>query len=83
MNKFATATLLAVLAGSSAAYATQPIQGSITYNGNESYLPKSPVGSNFEHRFTGQDGQEYREIYRVNASHSVDLVTRQMLSNDQ
>lgn len=81
MTKFATATLLAVLAGSSAAFALEPIQGSVTYNGHESYLPKSPVGSSFQHQFTGPDGQQYRETYRVNTVHGVDLVGREVIKD--
>lgn len=81
MTKIATATLLAVLAGSSAAFAVEPIPGSITYNGNQSHLPNSPVGSSFQHQFVGDDGQQYRETYRVNAIKGVDLVGRDIIGD--
>ncbi|MCM2472076.1 hypothetical protein HGO38_01090 [Rhizobium sp. CG5] len=76
MKILATTTLLSVLAASSAAMALEPIQGSITYNGHQTILEKSPVGSNFFHTFTSQDGDEVREVYKVNADHSVSLVSR-------
>ncbi|NKN36293.1 hypothetical protein HFC70_07965 [Agrobacterium sp. a22-2] len=76
MKIFAAATLIAALTGSSAAFAIEPIQGSITYGGHQSYLEKAPVGSNFFHTFTGQDGNKVREVYKVNADRSVSLVSR-------
>lgn len=76
MNKFATATLIAVLAGSSAAFALEPIEGSITYNGHQSYLEKAPAGSSFQHSFTTTTGDQAVETYRVNADKSVSLVDR-------
>ena len=71
----ATATLIAVLAGSSAAFAVEPIEGSITYNGHQSYLEKSPVGSTLQHSFTSK-GYNYNEVYKVNADRSISLVSR-------
>ncbi len=76
MNKFAIATLVTVLAGSSAAFALEPIQGSITYGGHQVRLEKAPVGSSFEHIFTTANGDTAIETYRVNADKGVDLVTR-------
>jgi len=75
MKIFATATLLALLGASSAAFALEPIKGSITYNGHQSYLEKSPAGSTLQHSFWSE-GHHYNEIYRVNADHSISLVTR-------
>lgn len=76
MNKFAVATLVAVLAGSSAAFALEPIQGSITYGGNQSYLAKAPAGSSFGHTFIAPNGEQANETYRVNADRSLSLVDR-------
>jgi hypothetical protein len=80
MKIFATATLLAVLAGSSAAFAIEPIEGSITYNGHQSTLEKSPVGSTLQHSFSS-DGNDYNEVYKVNADRSVSLVSRTVANN--
>ncbi len=76
MNKFAVATLVAVLAGSSAAFALEPIPGSLTYGGSNVQLQKAPAGSSFEHAFITNTGDQAIETYRVNADKSVTLVTR-------
>ncbi|NKN36294.1 hypothetical protein HFC70_07970 [Agrobacterium sp. a22-2] len=81
MKILVTATLLSVLAASSAAMALEPIKGSITYNGHQSHLEKAPVGSNFFHNFTSEEGRNVREIYQVNADHSVSLVSRTVLDD--
>ncbi|SMC56830.1 hypothetical protein [Rhizobium sp. RU36D] len=76
MNKFAAATLIAVLAGSSAAFALEPIPGSLTYGGANVQLQKAPAGSSFEHAFITSTGDRAIETYRVNADKTVTLVTR-------
>ena len=78
--KFIAAALLTTLAGLSAAFAVEPIPGSITYGGAQPRLEQAPTGSNFFHTFyTG--GSEVREIYQVNADRTVSIVSRSM-SND-
>ena len=78
--KFIAAALLPTLAGISAAFAVEPIPGSITYGGAQPRLEQAPTGSNFFHTFyTG--GSEVREIYQVNADRTVSIVSRSM-SND-
>ena len=78
--KFIAAALLTTLAGISAAFAVEPIPGSITYGGAQPRLEQAPTGSNFFHTFyTG--GSEVREIYQVNADRTVSIVSRSM-SND-
>ena len=72
----AATAVLASLAGASSAFAIQPIPGSTTYGGHQAQLEKSPVGSNFFHTFYGPNGEEVREIYKVNADHTVELVSR-------
>ncbi len=81
MKILAAATLIAALAGSSAAFAVEPIQGSITYGGHQSTLEKAPAGSNFFHTFTSQNGNEVREVYKVNADRSVSLVSRSIANS--
>lgn len=81
MRILATATLLSVLAASSAAMALEPIKGSITFNGHQTILSKSPAGSNFFHNFTSEEGRDVRETYQVNADHSVNLVSRTVLND--
>ncbi len=82
MNKIAAATLIAVLAGSSAAFALEPIPGSLTYGGNNVQLQKAPAGSSFEHAFITNTGDQAIETYRVNADKSVSLVTRAHVENN-
>jgi len=81
MRILATAAIVATLAGTSSAFAIEPIPGSITYGGHQSVLEKSPVGSNFFHTFFGPDGKEVRETYRVNSDHTVSLVARSEPNN--
>ncbi len=76
MNKFALATLATVLAGTSAAFAVEPIQGSLTYGGNQPMLQKAPAGSSFDHVFITATGDTAVETYRVNSDKTVSLVTR-------
>lgn len=81
MKIFAAAILIAALAGSSAAFAIEPIEGSITYGGQQATLDEAPVGSYFFHTFTSQDGNDVRETYKVNADRSVSLVTRTLINS--
>ncbi|OHV76687.1 hypothetical protein LCM4573_11785 [Rhizobium sp. LCM 4573] len=81
MKKIFAATLFAALAGSSAAFALEPIPGSITYGGEPaSRLEKAPVGSPVFHRFSN-NGTEYSEIYRIQPDRSLKLVSRSTLSD--
>jgi hypothetical protein len=74
------AALLTSLTGTAAFAGVQPIQGSITYNGNNVHLEKAPVGSTFFHTFIGDNGRYVREVYKVNADKSVSLVSRSVSS---
>ena len=76
MNKFALATIATVLAGTSVAFAVEPIQGSLTYGGNQPMLQKAPAGSSFDHVFITATGDTAVETYRVNSDKTVSLVTR-------
>jgi len=71
---------LAIIAGPAAAFALEPIPGSITYGGAQPRLEQAPAGSNFFHTFY-LDGSEIHEIYKVNADRTVSLVSRSV-SND-
>ncbi|GEO86763.1 MULTISPECIES: hypothetical protein [Alphaproteobacteria] len=82
MKTLTATALIATLLGASSALALQPIPGSITYNGHQSRLEKAPAGSNFFHTFFGQNGEQVRETYQVNADHSVSLVSR-AVANDK
>ncbi|MFN7010093.1 MAG: hypothetical protein ACK4PN_08675 [Allorhizobium sp.] len=74
--KIAIAAALATLVAAPAAFALEPIPGSITYGGRQAQLEKAPAGSNFFHTFYGPNGNEVREIYQVNADRTVSLVSR-------
>jgi hypothetical protein len=78
--KFIAAALLTTLAGTTVAFAVQPIPGSITYGGAQPRLEQAPAGSNFFHTFY-LNGSEVHEIYKVNADRSVSIVSRS-ISND-
>ncbi|MBW8298970.1 MAG: hypothetical protein K0M60_05160 [Hydrogenophaga sp.] len=80
--KIAIAAALATLVAAPAAFALQPIPGSITYGGHEARLEKAPAGSNFFHVFYGPNGEEVREVYQVNTDHTVSLVARTVANND-
>jgi hypothetical protein len=82
--KILAAALLATLAGiagTSAAFAVEPIPGSITYGGAQPRLEQAPAGSNFFHTFH-LNGSEVHEIYKVNADRSVSLVSRSVSNSD-
>jgi len=62
---------------SSAAYAIEPIPGSIIYNGQpRSKLTKAPIGSTFEHLFRDSFGDRYVETYRIAPDRSLQLLSR-------
>jgi hypothetical protein len=71
---------LTIIAGTSSAFAVEPVPGSITYGGAQPRLEQAPAGSNFFHTFY-LDGSEVHEIYKVNADRTVSLVSRSV-SND-
>ncbi|MCL6708176.1 hypothetical protein M8R20_14345 [Pseudomonas sp. R2.Fl] len=73
----AATAVIASLAGASSAFALEPIQGSITYRNSVARLEKSPVGSTVFHSFVS-NGNDVREIYRVSADQSLQLVTRSL-----
>ncbi len=78
--KTIAAALLTTIAAASAAFAIEPIPGSITYGGAQSRLEQAPAGSNFFHTFYA-NGSEVHEIYQVNANRTVSLVSRSV-AND-
>ena len=78
--KIIAAALLTTLAGTSAAFAVEPIPGSITYGGAQPRLEQAPAGSNFFHTFY-LNGTEVHEIYKVNTDRTVSIVSRSM-AND-
>lgn len=79
--KIAIAAALATLVAAPAAFAIEPIPGSITYGGHVAQLEKAPVGSNFFHTFYGPNGEDVRETYKVNTDRTVSLVSR-TVAND-
>ena len=79
--KIAIAAALATLVAAPAAFALDPIPGSITYGGHQAQLEKAPAGSNFFHTFYGPNGNEVSEVYQVNADRTVSLVSRVTVDN--
>lgn len=77
MNKLIAAALLTLAAGTSSAFALQPIDGSLS---SSARLEKAPVGSVVSHEFIS-NGQDYRETYRVEADRSLKLVDRTVSSD--
>jgi opacity protein-like surface antigen len=76
MKKLLAAALLAALAGAPAAFAIEPIPGSITYNGQpHTRLTKAPIGSQVQHQFY-YNGYDYRETYLIQPDRSLKLVNR-------
>ena len=76
MKKVFAAALLVALAGAPAAFAIEPIQGSITYGGQpRTKLLKAPVGSQVPHQFY-ENGYDYRETYVIQPDRSLKLVDR-------
>ncbi|RKE84386.1 hypothetical protein [Rhizobium sp. AG855] len=78
--KMIAAALFTTFAGTTAAFALEPISGSITYGGAQPRLEQAPAGSNFFHTFYFK-GSEVHEVYKVNSDRTVSLVSRSM-SND-
>jgi hypothetical protein len=76
-NIFAVGAIAAAsLISSTAAFAVQPIEGSIIYNGQPSQkLEKSPIGSTLTHEFEN-GGERYVETYILQADRSLKLVNR-------
>jgi phosphate-selective porin len=82
MKKIIALTLAVSAVAASSAFAIEPIKGSITYtNPNEVRLTKAPAGSLFNHQFVN-DGQQYKEIYKVQADGSVMIVDRQRVDSN-
>ncbi|TDK37068.1 hypothetical protein E2F50_09215 [Rhizobium deserti] len=79
MKKVIAAAVLAALAGAPAAFAIEPIPGSITYGGQpRTKLQKAPVGSPVFHQFYS-GGYDYREIYRIQPDRSLKLLDRHII----
>ncbi|SMD09249.1 hypothetical protein [Rhizobium sp. RU36D] len=76
MNKLIAAAALTILAGTSSAFALQPIEGSLDASAR---LEKAPVGSIVSHEFIS-NGKEYKETYRVDNDRSLKLVDRAVSS---
>ena len=82
MKKTFALAILAAAVGGTSAFAIQPIQGSIGYNGSAaSTLEKAPVGSTFSHSFSA-NGERYDEVYVVGSDRSLKLVDRSVSSDD-
>ncbi len=77
MNKIIAAAAFTVLAGTTSAFAIQPIDGSIDASAR---LEKAPVGSIVTHQFIS-NGNEYKETYRVDADRTLKLVDRAVSNN--
>ncbi|WP_417412478.1 hypothetical protein [Hoeflea sp.] len=77
MKTLISAALLTVFAGTSAAFAIQPIPGSI----DTGYTDKAPAGSVVNHRFYDQFGNDQAETYQVKADGSLELISRDQLEN--
>ncbi|KAA1177804.1 hypothetical protein FP026_21605 [Rhizobium tropici] len=59
----------------------QPIPGSITYGGQPHMkLTQSPPGSQFQHHFTNQWGEDVVETYIIQPDRSLKLSNRQVMS---
>jgi len=60
----------------------EPIPGSITYGGQpRTKLMKSPIGSTFEHRFLGDNGTRWYEIYQIQPDRTVEIISRRKSSD--
>ncbi len=79
MKKLLAAAVLAALACAPAAFAIEPIPGSITYNGQpKTRLQKAPIGSPVQHQFY-YNGYDYRETYIIQPDRSLKLVNRYII----
>ncbi len=79
--KIAIAAALATLVAAPAAFALEPIPGSITYGGHQAQLEKAPAGSNFFHTFYDPNSDEVGESFDLNADRTVSLVSRVTVDN--
>lgn len=80
MKIVAAGALIAAFASASAALALEPIPGSITYAGKQANIVKAPAGSTLFHNFNF-NGDKIREVYKVNADHTVTLVQRGIIND--
>ncbi|OHV82609.1 hypothetical protein [Rhizobium sp. LCM 4573] len=75
------ATIAAVAVTAPQAFALEPIQGSITYGGQQATrLTKAPIGSVVPHDFYS-NGEHYRETYVIAPDRSLSLVSRVRSNN--
>ena len=77
MKTLVSATLLTVLAGTSAAFAIQPIPGSL----DTGYTQEAPAGTSVSHRFYDRFGNDQVETYQVKSDGSLELINRFQLEN--
>lgn len=69
------ASLAAQTALATKANALEPIEGSITFQGQpRTKLLKAPIGSTFTHRF-----KNYEETYRLREDRSLEIVSRRKI----
>ncbi len=80
MKKVLAGMVAALLLGAPAAFALDPIPGSITYHGQpRTKLMKAPVGSPvYNDFFSG--GQRYHETYIIQPDRTLKLVDRVLVS---
>jgi hypothetical protein len=80
MKRVLAGALAALLFGAPAAFAIDPIPGSITYHGQpRTKLKKAPVGSPvYNDFFSGV--QQYHETYIIQPDRTLKLVDRQIIS---
>lgn len=80
--KLSLAALLGAASIATAAFAVQPIEGSITYTKPDAVrFTKAPAGSTLNHEFYAH-GQKYSETYVINDNGSVTLTSRTTSNND-
>ncbi|KQY20280.1 hypothetical protein [Rhizobium sp. Root482] len=79
---FAVAAMVASCTTSASHQSLEPIPGSITYGGQpRTKLMKSPIGSTFEHRFLGNNGTRWYEIYQIQPDRTVQIISRRKSSD--
>ncbi|MFK0163863.1 hypothetical protein [Rhizobium sp. NPDC090279] len=70
-----------LLAACNTTETVQPIPGSITYGGQPHMkLTLSPPGSQFQHHFTNQWGEDVVETYIIQPDRSLKLVNREVMT---
>lgn len=58
----------------------EPIEGSITYNGQpRTKLTKSPIGSTFTHNFRRWNGDRVIETYQIQPDRSLKIIDRRII----